>query len=96
MKLVYFITHPDVVIDPVVPVPEWPLSERGLERMRLLLRQTWITGITSIYCSTEQKAIDGAAVLAEHLSLQICQSVELGENDRSANPQQHDYPEKQP
>ena len=26
---VFFITHPDVVIDPEVPVPEWPLSQRA-------------------------------------------------------------------
>jgi len=26
--LVHFITHPDVVIDPAVPVPDWPLSAR--------------------------------------------------------------------
>jgi hypothetical protein len=24
-----FIIHPDVVIDPHVPVPDWPLNERG-------------------------------------------------------------------
>lgn len=29
----YFITHPNVLIDPTVPVPQWPLSERGLARM---------------------------------------------------------------
>jgi broad specificity phosphatase PhoE len=27
-----FITHPDVLVDPVVPVPQWPLSERGRAR----------------------------------------------------------------
>jgi hypothetical protein len=26
---VYFITHPDMLIDPAVPVPNWPLSTRG-------------------------------------------------------------------
>ena len=34
MSLVYFITHPDVVIDPDVPVPQWPLSAQGKERMK--------------------------------------------------------------
>lgn len=40
--------------------------------------------VTSIYCSTEQKAIDGARILAEHLSLPFTPIAELGENDRSA------------
>lgn len=30
MTVVHFITHPDVAIDPAVPVPDSPLSERGM------------------------------------------------------------------
>jgi len=30
----YFITHPNVVVSRDVPVPRWPLSELGRERMR--------------------------------------------------------------
>ncbi len=40
--------------------------------------------ITSIYCSCEQKAIDGAQILATHLSLGTHQLRGLGENDRSS------------
>jgi broad specificity phosphatase PhoE len=60
MKRVYFITHPDVIIDPNRPVPSWPLSERGFERMRNFLKQPFIDDIASIYCNDEQKAIDSA------------------------------------
>lgn len=67
-----------------VPVPRWPLSERGRERMRAGLRQPWIRELTAIYCSSEQKAIDGAAILAEHLGIGFEVVAELGENDRSA------------
>ena len=84
MKIIYFITHPEVIIDPKVPVPHWPLSERGFVRMRRLLQQPWVPEITSIYCSTEQKAIDGASVLAEHLLLPVQRVAALGENDRSS------------
>src|SRR5262245_41575286 len=84
MKTVYFITHPEVVIDPAIPVPRWSLSRQGLARMRLLLRQPWVPQITAIYCSTEQKAIDGATLLGAHLALPVSQVAALGENDRSA------------
>jgi broad specificity phosphatase PhoE len=84
MRSVYFITHPDVVIDPAVPVPQWPLSPRGKERMKELLTQPWMDSISSIYCSTEQKAIDGAEVLARHLTIGYEMIEELGEIDRSA------------
>ena len=40
--------------------------------------------ITSIYSSTEQKAVDCANILAEHLSLPFVQVRKLGENDRSS------------
>ena len=48
------------------------------------LRQPWVRDVTSVYCSTEQKAIDGAAILAKHLNLQVQEVEDLGENDRSA------------
>ena len=80
----YFITHPNVVISREVPVPRWPLSELGKQRMRAGLRQPWVKDIGAIYCSTEQKAIDGAEILAQHLGLGFTRIEELGENDRSA------------
>ena len=84
MQLVYFITHPEVVIDANVPVPQWPLSEKGRERMQLLVSKDWVQSITSIYSSTEQKAIDGAEILAAALKLKTIQVEALGENDRSS------------
>ena len=80
----YFLTHPNVVISRDVPVPRWPLSELGRKRMRAGLRQPWVSELSAIYCSSEQKAIDGAAILAEHRSLGFEVVAELGENDRSA------------
>jgi hypothetical protein len=41
-----FVTHPDVAIDPAVPVPRWPLSPRGRERMNVGLRQPWVHEVT--------------------------------------------------
>jgi hypothetical protein len=52
-RTVYFITHPDVLIDPAVPVPEWPLSRRGQQRMSRALMLAWVGGVGAIWCSTE-------------------------------------------
>ena len=81
---IYFVTHPDVVIDPTIPVPQWPLSARGRSWMRDLLRQDWMPHVAVLYCSTEQKAIDGAAILSATLGMPCHQVAALGENDRSA------------
>lgn len=84
MRKAYFITHPNVVIDPNVPVPEWPLSEIGRSRMFRMLEQRWVPTIQKIYSSRERKAIDGAHILADHLGLSVTLMGSLGENDRSS------------
>ena len=84
MALVHFITHPDVEIDPAVPVPDWKLSARGRARMTAALSTPWVAAIASIHCSTERKATDGAEILAGHLALGFTPHAGLGENDRSA------------
>jgi broad specificity phosphatase PhoE len=83
-RSIYFITHPDVVIDPTVPIPHWPLSARGRNRMQRLLSRDWLRQVEAVYCSTEQKAIDGATILSEATGVQLHVVAELGENDRSA------------
>ena len=83
-RCMYFITHPDVVIDPAVPVPQWPLSPRGRSRMQRLLSQDWLRQVEAIYCSTEQKAVDGALILSEATGIPFHQVSALGENDRVA------------
>ena len=83
-RSVYFVTHPDVSIDPALAVPDWPLSPRGRERMTHALALSWIGSVRAVWCSTERKARDGAEILAQHLNLPVAGMAELGENDRSA------------
>jgi len=52
--------------------------------MEALLRKNWVNNITAIYCSNEQKAIDGADIIANHLGLHYAVDANLGENDRSS------------
>ena len=85
MATAFFITHPDVVIDPSLAVAEWPLNPRGRRRMRAAASQPWAGGIRRIFCSSERKARDGAEILAEELGLAGYDVVpDLGENDRTA------------
>lgn len=84
MTAVHFITHPEVVIDPAVPVPEWPLSAVGARRMRLAAGRPWLAGVRSMFVSAERKATDAAGLLAETLGISPVVIEGLGENDRSA------------
>lgn len=84
MSIVLFITHPEVTIDPNVPVPEWSLSPLGRRRMGLFCEHRFAGRISRAFASTETKARDGAQVLAERLGLEVEIDADLGENDRSA------------
>jgi broad specificity phosphatase PhoE len=82
---VFFITHPDVMIDPAVPVPDWPLNLRGRSRTQALATRSWISNVRRIFSSNERKARDAAQILADGLRLDGYRIVDdLGENDRSA------------
>jgi broad specificity phosphatase PhoE len=84
MASAYFITHPEVLIDPAVPVPQWTLSPVGRSRMQALLLQPWVADVRAIWCSTERKAIEGAAIVGEALDIAPRCLAALGENDRSS------------
>jgi broad specificity phosphatase PhoE len=84
MASIIFLTHPEVVIDPAVPIPQWPLNAVGRERAERFAEMLVGRGVTAVYASTEQKAMDGAAIVSGRLSLAYGTLEALGENDRSA------------
>ncbi|MFC4170710.1 histidine phosphatase family protein [Microvirga sp. GCM10011540] len=84
MPLLIFLTHPEVVIDPQVPITQWPLNAVGRERMERFADLLAGRNVTALYASTERKATDGAAILGERFGLPYGTDEDLGENDRSA------------
>jgi broad specificity phosphatase PhoE len=85
MPAVFFITHPDVAIDPSIPVADWPLNARGRARMQAMSASPWASGVRRIFSSSERKARDAAQFLADGLGLHGYSVVDgLGENERSA------------
>jgi broad specificity phosphatase PhoE len=73
------------VIDPGIPVPDWPLNERGRARMWGMIADPWVRGVRLIFASGERKARDAALILADGLGLSGYAIInDLGENDRSA------------
>ncbi|MGV6847039.1 MAG: histidine phosphatase family protein [Marinibacterium sp.] len=84
MRRLLFITHPDVVIDPDMPVPDWPLSDRGRARMQAFCQSGEADKVTDVWASGERKARDGAEILAARQGCDIQIHTDLGENDRSA------------
>jgi broad specificity phosphatase PhoE len=82
--LSFFLTHPEVTVDPAIPVEQWSLSKAGRRRAHLLSGCAWTAELTRIISSEERKAVETAAILAGGLGLDRCTDAALGENDRSA------------
>lgn len=80
----FFVTHPEVTIDPAVPVPDWGLSARGVERIGAFCRREMLAGVTDAFVSAERKALDCAEALRAARGTGFTVDPDLGENDRSS------------
>lgn len=79
-----FVTHPQVMIDPSVPLTKWRLSNEGVKRMKHFSMSSAVANVTAIYSSTETKSRECAAILGEKTFLTYAEVKGLGEIDRSA------------
>ncbi|MCP3373490.1 histidine phosphatase family protein [Bradyrhizobium cajani] len=84
MSIVRYLTHPQVQIDPDVPVPQWGLSSVGRTRTEALANAGWLANTTQIISSGERKAIETAEIIAGRLGVMIEIRDAMHENDRSA------------
>ena len=84
MPKLFFVTHPEVVVAPDVPVPDWTLSEQGRRRAEIFGAWADLQGVTHIWSSAERKAQDTATILAARLNVPMSTHTDLHENDRSA------------
>ena len=84
MPHLIYVTHPQVTIDPAVPVPDWALSEQGRLRATGACKQPWLRDVATIIASIERKAIETAEILARARGFAVEVRPGLHENDRSA------------
>jgi broad specificity phosphatase PhoE len=82
--IIRYLTHPQVQIDPEVPVPQWGLSPVGRARTEAVTNAGWLARTTQIVSSGERKAIETAEIIASQLGLMIEIREAMHENDRSA------------
>lgn len=84
MTYCVYLTHPEVQIDPAVPVPDWGLSDVGRERAMRAPLLDWAPGIRHVISSGERKAIETAELFAAAFALEVGIVEATHENDRSA------------
>ena len=83
MQILY-LSHPQVQIDPAVPIPKWGLSPVGRARIISALEFGLFHQCASIVSSDETKAVEAADLIGKALNLPIQTRADMGENDRSA------------
>ena len=83
-RSLFWITHPEVTVDPARAVARWHLSPRGIARMRAFASTPMLADVAEIWSSTEKKAIEAAGLLAASRGLGVKVCAALRENDRSA------------
>jgi broad specificity phosphatase PhoE len=79
-----YVTHPQVVMDPAVPVPRWGLSPVGTARAHAFAAHPLLAGVARIVSSDERKAVELAGIIAEATAAPVSVDVDCGENDRSS------------
>lgn len=79
-----YVTHPEVLIDPAVPVPRWGLSDVGRKRAETFARHPMVRSVRQIVSSTETKAVQLAQILGVVNRIPFIAEPAFGENDRSA------------
>lgn len=84
MALLRYLSHPQVRIDPGIPVPGWSLSDEGRDRILAIRGAGWLADTTSIVASSETKARETAAILGAFLGVVPASDPKLDEIDRSA------------
>ncbi|MHB2166593.1 histidine phosphatase family protein [Alsobacter sp. R-9] len=84
MARVFYVSHPQVKIDPAVPVPKWSLSDAGRARLVAVADRAWVRGLAAVVSSDETKAIETAELLATSSRAPVSVRDGLHENDRSA------------
>ncbi|PRD44492.1 histidine phosphatase family protein [Phyllobacterium phragmitis] len=80
----YYITHPQIVMDPAIPVPQWGLSQTGRARLEAICDRPWVLSLTRIFSSDEKKALETAEILARGSGCPIEIDAMMGENDRAS------------
>lgn len=82
-RLVRYLSHPQVVIDPDKDVRDWSLSPQGAAGVRALAGSKALSHTRAIISSAEVKALETAKPLATTLSLTVQVREQMHENDRT-------------
>lgn len=84
MAVARYVTHPEIVVDPGAPVPDWRLSDVGRARATAFAALPELRDTDRIVSSEEAKAVETADIIGRALDVVPSARAAMHENDRSA------------
>jgi len=82
--LVHYLSHPQVDINPDIPVSSWGLNHTGEARILKLIEAGWLNEVSRVVSSAEVKAIETANPIAQALNAPVEVRQAMHENDRTS------------
>lgn len=83
-QLIRYLSHPQVIVDPVTDVQKWSLNDVGQRRVHALAQSGALIGTSVVISSDETKATQTAEPLVNALGCQLIVRPNMHENDRSS------------
>lgn len=83
-RFLFYLSHPQVNIDPDQPITDWSLSNTGWARVMGLAARRWPKAPCRVFSSPEAKARQTATILATPLGGGVTILQRTGEVDRSS------------
>ena len=84
VRRAFYLTHPQVTMDPTVAVPDWGLNDYGRRRAEAFAARLGDMSRTQVVTSAERKALETGWILAAGSGRAIKVCPDMHENDRSA------------
>jgi broad specificity phosphatase PhoE len=84
MSKLYYITHPEVKIDPQIAIEDWNLSQIGRTKAINISKEPFWKDIDLIITSPEMKAQTTAKIISEKTKVPVIKKDCLAEFDRSS------------
>lgn len=86
IKTIYFITHPNVQVNPELPPDQWSLSQKGYQRLDQLSQESFWLEVQHIFASYDNRGQETGKYLAQKHNLPLQQFPGLHEYERRESP----------
>ncbi len=82
LSTVYYLTHTQIRVDPAMPVRDWHLSDEGRARVLRVVNAPWVSRVTRVIASSENRVVEMARIFADRRDLPVDIHAEIDDSAR--------------